>query len=100
MFLDKLQVNVIKIKLDDGSKIENQNQHLEVSVIEACNIWKSGNASRKIGKSTFSNLRPKYVLLTSQLPGNVCVCKYHENFINEVNALHKVKSTITKTTVC
>ena len=31
-----------------------------------------------------------------QLPRNVCVCKYHENFINAVNALHKVNSTIPK----
>ena len=36
------------------------------------------------------------MLLTSQLPRNVCVSKYHENFINAVNALHKVKSTIPK----
>ena len=64
--------DVVKIKLDDGSKIEKQNQHPKFSVIEAYNIWKSENASRKIGKSTFSSLRPKYVLLTSQLPGNVC----------------------------
>ena len=32
----------------------------------------------------------------SQLPRNVCVCKYHENFINAVNGLHKVKSSIPK----
>ena len=36
------------------------------------------------------------MLLTSQLPRNVCVCKYHENFINAVNALHRVKSAIPK----
>ena len=36
------------------------------------------------------------MLLTSQLPRNVCVCKYHENFINAVNALYKAKSTIPK----
>ena len=88
--------DVVKIKLDDGSKIEKQKWHLVVSVIEAYNIWKSENPSQKIGKSTFSSLRPKYVLLTSQLPRNVCVCKYHENFINAVNALYKAKSTIPK----
>ena len=87
---------MVKIKLDDGSKIEKQKQHLVTSVKEAYNIWKSENPSRKIGKSKFSSLRQKYVLLTSQLPRNVCACKYHENFINAVNALHKVKSTIPK----
>ena len=64
--------------------------------MEDHNIWKSENASRKMAKSTFSRLRPKHVLLTSQLPRNVCVCKYHENLIHAVNALHKVKSTIPK----
>ena len=88
--------DVVKIKLDDGSKIEKQKRHLVVSIMEAYNVWKSENPSQKIGKSTFSNLQPKYVLLTSQLPKNVCVCIYHENFINVVNALHKVKSTIPK----
>ena len=60
------------------------------------NICKSENPSQKIGKSTFSSLQPKHVLLTSQLPRNVCICKYHENFINAVNVLHKVKLTIPK----
>ena len=36
------------------------------------------------------------MLLTSQLPRNVCDCKYHENFINAVNALYRVKSAILK----
>ena len=36
------------------------------------------------------------MLLTSQFPRNVCLCKYHENFINAVNALHRVKSAIPK----
>lgn len=43
-----------------------------------------------IGKSKFADLRPKHVLLSCQLPHNVCMCKYHENFILAVNSLHKV----------
>ena len=35
--------DVVKIKLDDGSKIEKQKQHLVVSVMDAYNIWKSEN---------------------------------------------------------
>ena len=64
--------DVVKIKLDDGSKIEKQNQHLEVSVIEAYNIWKSENASRKIGKSTFSSLRVICVINISV--ARECMC--------------------------
>ena len=37
--------DVVKIKLDDGSKIEKQKQHLVVSVMGAYNIWKSENPS-------------------------------------------------------
>ena len=37
--------DVVKIKLDDGSKIEKQKRHLVVSVMGAYNIWKSENPS-------------------------------------------------------
>lgn len=33
------------------------------------------------------------MLLSSKLPHNVCLCKYHENFINAVNALHDASPT-------
>ncbi|KAI6651096.1 hypothetical protein LOD99_5673 [Oopsacas minuta] len=40
-------------------------------------------------KSKFAALRPPHVLLTSELPINVCVCRYHENFILLWDALDK-----------
>ncbi|CAB3988658.1 Hypothetical predicted protein [Paramuricea clavata] len=48
----------------------------------------------KIGKSKFAELRPKHVLLSSKLPHSVCLCKYHENFINAVNILHQVSPSV------
>ena len=39
--------DVVKIKLDDGSKIEKQKRHLVVSDMEAYNIWKSENHHEK-----------------------------------------------------
>ena len=48
--------DMVKITLDDGSKIEKQKRHLVVPVMKVYNIWKSENPSRKIGKSTFSSL--------------------------------------------
>ena len=39
--------DVVKIKLDDGSKIEKQKRHLVVSIMEAYNVWKSENPSQK-----------------------------------------------------
>ena len=48
--------DMVKITLNDGSKIEKQKRHLVVPVMKVYNIWKSENPSRKIGKSTFSSL--------------------------------------------
>ena len=61
-----------------------------MSVCEAHSIWKSEHPERrKIGKSKFAKLRPEHILLTSELPRNVCMCKVHENFIQLLKALHK-----------
>ena len=60
-----------------------------MSIIEAYNLWKEENKSAKLGKSTFASLRPQHVLPASKLPKNVCVCRYHENFILLLEALHK-----------
>lgn len=50
----------------------------------------------KIGKSKFAELQPKHMLLSSKLPHNVCMCKYHENFIMALEALHNAVLTIPK----
>ena len=72
--------DVLKVKIN-GSKIEKQKRHLNMSIREAYNLWKEENKNVKLGKSTFATLRPQHVLPTSKLPRNVCVCRYHENFI-------------------
>ena len=38
--------------------------------------------------SKFAELCPKHDLLSSKLPHNVCLCRYHKNFIYAINALH------------
>ena len=77
---------------ENGHKIKKQKRHLVMSVLEAHSLWKAENPGKKVGKSTFTTLRPKHVLLTSKLPRNVCVCKYHANFIFLLEALHKFNS--------
>lgn len=57
--------------------------------VEAYSLWKKEYPDIKIGKSKFAALRPPHVLLTIELPRNVCVCRYHENFILLWDALHK-----------
>ena len=61
---------------------------------EAHAFFLEENTDVRIGLSKFSELRPPHVLLNSQIPMNVCVCVYHENFIQAVDALHKVFPSI------
>ena len=70
-------------------KVKVQSRHLTPSVLEVFALFKGENPNLMIGKSKFADLRPCNVLLSNKLPHNVCLCKYHENFILSVNALHE-----------
>ena len=83
-------VGKMLIRAADGSKNKIQARHLNMCTKEVYALFTDANPNIKIGKSKFAELRPKHVLLSSQLPHNVCLCKYHENFIMAVNSLHKV----------
>ncbi|XP_046991851.1 uncharacterized protein LOC124596780 [Schistocerca americana] len=47
------------------------------------------NPDINIKISKFYELRPKNVVLMSQMPHNVCVCRYHANFNFIIEAIHK-----------
>ena len=79
--------DVINVRDKDGQKVKCQTRHLTSLIMETYALFCKEYLQ---GKSKFAELRPKHVLLSSKLPHNVCLCKYHENFINAVNALHKV----------
>jgi len=81
--------NVTTIRLDSGMKQKMQTRYLTSSIIEIYSLFKKENPSIKVGKSKFAELRPKHVLLNSKVPQNICLCKYHENFISAVDILHK-----------
>ena len=51
-------------------------------------MYKADSPEFLVGKSKFASLRPRNVLLTSQMPHNVCGCKYHSNIILVVECLH------------
>ena len=74
---------------DESGKHKIQKRHLTMGVMEAYSLYKEENPEIKIGKSAFANLRPPHVLLTSELPRNVCVCIHHENLILLLERLHK-----------
>ena len=60
-----------------------------MGVMEAYTNFKQKYPQEKIGKSSFAALRPPDVLLTSELPRNICVCKHHENLILLLECLYK-----------
>ncbi|KAG8171901.1 hypothetical protein JTE90_017788 [Oedothorax gibbosus] len=86
--------DVMVIHTSNGEKITKQKRHLFTSLKEAHALFLQQHPSISLGRSKFAKLRPKYVLLNSKLPHNVCMCKYHENFINSVNSLSKVMVSV------
>lgn len=67
------------IKSTDGSKTKVQKRYLVMTVREVYEQFKLAYPNEKIGGTSFSLLRPKHVLPTSDIPHNVCLCKYHTN---------------------
>ena len=57
-------------------------------------VFKDKHPNVKIGISKFASLRPSQVLLSSQVPSNVCTCIYHQNIILSLDAIHNYLPTI------
>ena len=76
-----------KFLQEDGTRCQVQVRHLTFSILEAYALFKEAYPNVKIGKSKFADLRPKHVLVQNKLPHNVCLCRYHENFIHIVDFL-------------
>ena len=55
-------------------------RHMLMTIGEAFGEFKKENKDILIEKSKFYELRPEHVILSSQMPHHVCVCKYHANF--------------------
>ena len=69
----------ITIKVN-GIKEKVQKKVLLSTVMEAYELFKIDHPEVKVGKSTFANLRPLYIVPISKKDHSVCCCKYHENF--------------------
>lgn len=68
----------IVVRINDKRKIF-QKRHLSIAIKEAYHISKKEHHEVFVGKAQFTELRPKYVLYSSDLPQNVCTCKYQDN---------------------
>ena len=75
---------------ENNEKRTMQKRHLSMNLSEVYQLFKLENSDQKIGKSKFSSLRPGHVQLSSQMPRNVCVCRYHQNMMLILEALHKL----------
>ena len=67
------------VSWQNGKKEHLQKRHLLFSLKEVHALFIKENPAVKIGLSKFSSLRPVNVLLSSDMPRNVCLCQYHEN---------------------
>ena len=65
--------DVVTIRSENGEKTKVQARHLTTTINEVYAMFKESNPDIKIGRSKFSELRPKHVLLSSQLPRKMSV---------------------------
>jgi hypothetical protein len=72
-----------------GKRINLQKRHMNMTVKEAFALFKEENSDVNVKSSKFYELRPENVLLSNEMPHNVCVCKYHANFIFVIDAIHQ-----------
>ncbi|XP_060754349.1 uncharacterized protein LOC132865864 isoform X2 [Neoarius graeffei] len=82
----KKDVVIIRV---EGKKNKIQKRHMTMSLMEAYRLFKEDHPEVTVGKSKFAELRPPFVLLRSDTPKNVCLCKYHENTSLLLNCAYK-----------
>uniref|UniRef100_A0A8D9F251 Uncharacterized protein n=1 Tax=Cacopsylla melanoneura TaxID=428564 RepID=A0A8D9F251_9HEMI len=82
--------DVKSIRDKTGKKQYVPKRHMILTVLETYQLFKEEYPDVSIKKSKFYCLRPPNVLLSSEMPHNVCVCKYHANVIFLTQALHKL----------
>ena len=84
----------------NNEKKKMQRQHLSMNISEAYQIFKQQNPDKNISRSKFASLRLGHVLLSSQMPRNVCVCRQHQNMTLILKALHKFDETFLYIHMC
>ncbi|CAF3263065.1 unnamed protein product [Rotaria sp. Silwood2] len=86
--------DIVIVKLPDGSNIKVQKQYLVMTAVrEVYEQFKLMYPNEKIGSTSFSLLRPKHVLPMSDIPQNVCLCKYHANIDLLLSSISSILNT-------
>jgi len=73
-----------------GEREMIQKRHMIMTIKEAFSLYTNEFQDKNVKLSKFYDLRPQHVLLSSEMPHNVCVCRYHANFDFLVEAVHKI----------
>ncbi|PSN37461.1 hypothetical protein C0J52_11708 [Blattella germanica] len=68
--------------LDSSTKDIVARRHMLFTISEAFNLFREEHPEVNIGRSKFAELRPMHIKPYCDIPHNVCVCRYHENFEN------------------
>ena len=68
------------VTLKQGNKRQHiQKRHMLWSLNETYALFVKENPGVQIGFSKFCSLRPVNVMLSADMPRDVCLCQYHEN---------------------
>ena len=79
---------------ENGSCGKYQTRHLTSSVNEVFALFQAEYPKVKISWCKFASLCLADVLLSTKIPRNVCLCKYHEHITIALEVLHKAVPTI------
>lgn len=81
--------DTVVVKDDDGSKLTYQKRILLNNLRETYELFKEENSNVDIGRSSFAELRPAFVITTASLAHRNCLCLYHENICLILKAVDK-----------
>lgn len=87
--------DTIVVKEDDGSKATYQKRILFNNLRENYELSKEKNKSVSLSRSSFAELRPRFVLPKAALAHRNCLCLYHENVCLILKSLDKSKKSVT-----
>ena len=89
-----------------GLKEKQQKRYLMMTLQEAHHLFKDEHPSIRIGRSKFCSLRPDTVMLTGDMPHNLCICKHHANIslllegLSSITQLPKTHNDLMDKIVC
>ena len=73
---------------NNGNKEHIQKRHMYMSLKETHALLIAENENIKVSRSKFASLRPLHVLLSRQVPANLCICIYQQVNSSDLYDVH------------